>query len=91
MTVQCNHEDFKANVDVNRMEDSGRFIADIRVECTQCGTPFHFVGVNYGLSFSRPALSADGCELHIPLMPGRKVMQPGDRALYEMPGKNAEA
>lgn len=68
--MPCEHKNFRAHVSVNRLEDLGGFIADVRVECAECGLPFSFLGVSAGLSFERPTVSVDGCELHAPLEPG---------------------
>lgn len=70
--ADCQHEEFEARVDVNRLtakEGGGvsSFVADIGVTCAQCGTRFHFLGVQQGLSFRRPMASADGLELRAPL------------------------
>jgi hypothetical protein len=65
----CQHEEFKARVAVNRMIDTGRFMADITVECAQCGEPFRFVGVAAGLNHEKPLASIDGLELRAPIEP----------------------
>lgn len=58
--MKCDHEEFEAKVDVNRLTDSGRFMADIRIKCKQCGEPFRFLGLPCGV-----AVSADGTEARI--------------------------
>jgi hypothetical protein len=66
----CRHEDFAASVAVNRMEDSGHVIADIRIACRQCGEPFRFLGCRVaGLSFQEPSVSVTELELHAPIEP----------------------
>lgn len=80
----CPHESFRANVNVGRMEDTGRFIADITVHCAVCDEPFRFMGVPAGVSFERPMASIDGLELHVPIEPEieKRLM---DRASFHMP------
>jgi hypothetical protein len=73
--TECAHEEFEAAVDVNRLTEKegggvSNFSADIRITCVQCGTPFHFIGVEQGLSFRRPMASADSLELRAPIGPG---------------------
>ena len=63
------HEDFNAYVVVNRLEDSGAFVADIRVKCAQCELPFEFPGLPVGLSCANVTVSWDGQELRVPLKP----------------------
>lgn len=58
----CAHRQFKANVDVSRLEDSGRFSADVRIMCADCGTPFRFLGLPCGLDLNGATVSADGEE-----------------------------
>lgn len=70
----CEHEDFRATVAVNRLGDEGgpvrNYIADITVSCARCGLPFHFVGVPAGLSFYRPMVNVGATELRAPIAPG---------------------
>lgn len=44
----CAHEDFATEVRVGRMLDTGKFIAEIHIHCTQCHEPFRFLGVSAG-------------------------------------------
>jgi hypothetical protein len=81
---ECPHENFEAWVKVGRMLDSGKFMAEITVSCTECDEPFRFVGVEAGLNFERPMVSIDGLELHAPIEPeGAKRLHAS--ASYTMP------
>lgn len=51
-----------ANVDVNRLEDTGRFSADVRIECADCGKKMRFIGLPMGLDLNGAAVSFDGTE-----------------------------
>lgn len=66
----CKHERFEARVAINRMIDTGRFMADVTVKCADCHEPFHFIGVDMGLSMLTPRVSVDGLELRAPIAPG---------------------
>ena len=80
----CKHEEFNANVAVNRMEDTGAFVADIHIECRQCQEPFRFLGVRAGLNFHSPTVSIDEIELHVPIEPqGEPRLQA--TATFQMP------
>jgi hypothetical protein len=82
--AMCKHEDFEAHVDVNRMEDTGRFAADVRVSCARCGEPFRFIGLESGVSHTRPMCSVDGIELRAPIEPeGEKRIHA--RSVFEVP------
>lgn len=86
MTDQpCQHADeFGVTVTVTRMEDTGRFTADIKVRCASCGEPFRFLGVPPGIRWDRPTCSIDGLELHVPIEPeGEPRMFAG--ATFAMP------
>lgn len=63
--MSCKHEEFDACVDVNRLEDSGRFCADIRIKCRQCSEPFRFLGLPAGLDLNGASVSVDGTEAHL--------------------------
>ena len=65
----CTHQQFKALVKVARLEDSGKFMAEITVTCSDCQEPFRFVGVPAGVNFERPAVSINGLELRAPIEP----------------------
>lgn len=84
MTLNCQHEDFVACVDVNRLTDTGKYIADIRIKCKQCDESFRFIGVPAGLLFDRPACSIDSIELRVPIEPeGEARLQTS--ASFQMP------
>jgi hypothetical protein len=70
----CEHPDFTAEVDVNRLTDAEDgpvtgYAADVRARCAACGEPFRWIGVPAGSSGSRPTCSVDETELHAPLRP----------------------
>ena len=80
----CAHKQFGAKVAVNQLEDSGKFIADVRVKCIECGEPFRFIGLPAGINFERPTVSIDETELHAPIEPeGEKRLQAS--ASFQMP------
>jgi len=60
--MSCEHRDFEASVEVNRLEDTGRFNADVRIKCVECGTPFRFIGLPAGVDLNGAAVSIDGTE-----------------------------
>ncbi len=66
----CAHEAFATQAKVARLEDSGKFLLELLVQCTECNLPFHFVGVERGLSFVGPMAGVDLLELRIPIAPG---------------------
>lgn len=66
----CKHPAFNASVTVNRLQDTGRFMADVRIECAGCKEPFHFKGLAMGYSPTEPMVSVDGLELRVPIAPG---------------------
>lgn len=87
---ECQHEDFEARVEVNRIEDVGCFIAAVSVRCAECGEQFRFVGADFrpGLNFQRPTVSIDGCELNVPIEPeGEKRLFSGATFVLPVPLK----
>lgn len=67
--VACKHENFQATVGVARIENIGRFMAEIRITCTQCGVPMQFMGLEPGLNYEGAAVSLDGFEARIGICP----------------------
>lgn len=65
----CKHEEFAAAVRVNRIEDIGRFAADITINCRQCGLPFQFLGLEPGVDLQGARVSIDGLEARIAIAP----------------------
>lgn len=65
----CEHHNFRVDAKVNRMEDSGAFILDLRVTCVDCDTPFEWVGAPCGFSYYQPCVSVDNQELRAPITP----------------------
>ena len=70
----CEHEQFSAEVAVQRLGDGNgvirNFIAEIQVKCAQCGEPFHFVGAPAGFSFKHPTSNVGATTLHAPVRAG---------------------
>lgn len=66
----CPHRNFAANVEVNRIEDTGRFMADIMIACTDCELPFAFKGLPQGLDIDGAAVSPGGLEGRFAITPG---------------------
>lgn len=62
---KCEHKEFAAQVAVNRIEDTGRFSADIRIQCVECGEPFRFLGLPCGVDPNGAAVSVDGTEARL--------------------------
>jgi hypothetical protein len=47
------------------------WMAEIRVQCADCGHPFEFLGLQIGANSAKPAMSVDGLELRAPIRPRR--------------------
>ncbi|WP_236209929.1 hypothetical protein [Pseudomonas tohonis] len=67
--MACKHENFSAAVGVARIEDTGRFLAEIRVTCQDCGVPMQFMGLQPGLNYDGATVSLDGLEARIGIHP----------------------
>lgn len=86
----CGHLNFVARVAVNRLVDTGRYSADVRVNCVECGEPFRFLGVEAGLSPYAPMVSVDGLELRAPIEP-QGVPKIASHAQFVMPPLRGKA
>lgn len=72
--ADCQHEAFSCSAKVGRLShDEGGpvtgYVADITVNCAQCGLPFRFIGMAAGNHHSEPRVSVDGTELRAPIEP----------------------
>ena len=67
--MHCKHMNFGAHVRVARLEDSGRFMVEIRVACCDCGKPFQFIGLPPGLDLDGATVSLDGLEANLAICP----------------------
>lgn len=78
MADRCSHMNFSANVAVARIEDKGRFAADIRIRCADCGLPFQFLGLDPGLDSHGARVSLDGLEARMAISPQGQAPSPID-------------
>jgi hypothetical protein len=67
--MACAHHNFKCDCKVARLEDSGRFMLEVTVVCTECNKPFQFLGLKPGLDMDGARVSIDGLELNIAICP----------------------
>lgn len=67
--MACEHLEFEATVNVARLEDIGRFSADVRISCVKCGKPMRFLGLPMGLDRNGAAVSVDGTEARLAIHP----------------------
>lgn len=87
--TDCQHHEFNASVAVARLEDSGRFMAEIRVSCKQCGTPFQFLGLDPGVDLNGARCSIDALEAHIAIAPQGRAISPLQNIVMSINGHNA--
>ncbi len=71
---KCEHNNFIADVQVDRIEDVGRFNADVRIHCKDCGVPFRFIGLPYGVDLNGATVSVDGTEARLAVAPKGEVI-----------------
>lgn len=78
--MPCEHKDFVASVDINRIEpeegDGGkiRFTVDLRVQCADCELPFRFIGLPSGLDMNGASVSINGEEACLAIAPRGEVI-----------------
>lgn len=78
----CAHMNFAADVRVARLEDSGRFIAEMRIACSDCGRPFQFLGLESGIDLDGARVSLDGLEANLAISPEGAKPNPFQRLAY---------
>lgn len=78
----CRHNKaHRANVRIDYLEDAGRFMADVKIECADCGRPFQFLGLPLGLNLAGAAMDVEGQTARLAIAPVGTVPQPLDGAL----------
>ncbi len=65
----CEHKEFEATVEVNRLEDIGRFTADVVVWCKKCRVKMSWLGLPRGVDLNGAATNTDGTELRAAIHP----------------------
>lgn len=81
MGDECLHnKGHKIMGSVAYLEDTGRFMVDVRLECV-CGRPFQFLGLPMGLNMDGAAIDVDGTTARLAIAPVGTVPQPLDGAL----------
>jgi hypothetical protein len=78
----CAHLDFGARVDVNRLEDSGQFMADVSIHCRRCGLEFEFLGLEPGLDLQGAKVSIDGLQARLAIIPKGSKPNPLQRMAF---------
>ena len=63
---ECPHDDFGADVEVNKIEDANTLSVDLSIRCQGCGARVVFLGMPGGLSFAEPRASPFGIEARPP-------------------------
>lgn len=77
--MTCKHMNFEARVAVNRLEDTGRFMAEVTIKCRDCGEPFQFLGLDAGLKMQGASVSFDGLEARLAIHPTSQTASPLNR------------
>lgn len=80
--LRPNAVNFHASVRVARLEDTGGFVAEIRVECSECKTPFQFLGLEPGIDTQGARVSIDGLEANIAIAPNGSKPSPLQRMAF---------
>lgn len=77
---RCLHnKNTSAEVRLDYLEDSGRYMVSLSVKCADCGQPFRFMGLPMGLSLNGATINPDGLE-------ARLAVGPADRTLHPLEG-----
>ena len=78
----CDHKDFAVEAAVNRLEDTGQFMMDLTVRCTECGVPFQFMGLEPGLDLQGAKVDLEGTTARLAIHPKGSRPNPMQRMMY---------
>lgn len=72
--MSCEHMNFAVKVGVARLAHTEGgpvtgFMAEITVQCAECGKPFQFLGLQPGVDTQGARVSIDGLEARIAILP----------------------
>ena len=68
----CDHNEFKAKVNVTRLTDKDKvtgYLAEVKIKCAECGTPFAFKGLPMGLDLSGATVDPDRLQANLAIEP----------------------
>lgn len=87
--MACEHNEFRASVAVARLtgEDGGPvtgYVAEIKIECAECGKQFQFLGLEPGMDTQGARVSIDGLEANIAISPEGAMPNPLQRMAYNV-------
>jgi hypothetical protein len=66
------------------LEDSGGFMAELKIFCSVCDKPFQFLGLEPGLDLQGARVSIDGLEANIAITPEGVRPNPFQRISYNI-------
>ncbi len=86
----CEHLNFESLISVGRITNEAgvveNYVAEIKVKCRDCQTPFQFIGMPLGVSYDKPMMEVDGLEARLPIAPQGEIPHPLGKKLrgYEI-------
>lgn len=89
--ADCAHMEFAVAAAVARLTDGEdgpvrNFVAEIKISCKQCGSPFRFIGAPTGYAFKHPTCDVPATTLHAPIGPGERTLaEIPTQISFEMP------
>lgn len=86
--MNCEHQNFVANVAVGRLtkDEDGPvtgYVADVRIECADCGRKMQFLGLPTGYDTGAACVSVDGLEARLALCPQGQDLSTLDRIGFQ--------
>lgn len=81
----CVHLNFLADVSVSRLKNEeeapddqpvSNYLAEVKIKCSECGKPFRFIGLPCGVDLTGAAVSIDGQEARLRILPYDQVLTP---------------
>lgn len=84
--IMCKHNKFKVDAQIARLEDVEKFQLEIKVHCIECKMPFQFVGLKPGLNLVGSAMSFDGLQAFLAILPSDKIASPVQKMANKLHG-----
>lgn len=84
--MSCPHLNFTAQVGVHRLTAEGEepervtgYMAEVKIQCADCGRNMQFLGLEAGIDTGGAAVSVDGLEARLGLVPQGQALSTLDR------------
>lgn len=86
--MTCAHTTFNIESRVARFEDTGGFMLELKICCSECKKQFQFLGLEPGCDLQGARVSIDGLEANLAICPEGERPSPLQRMAFNVSNFN---